>query len=69
MRRRSRMGSHSADDLPSNQISPEVGCTRPFTAFKRVVLPEPLRPSSTTVSPSPDAQTDIAQDRPPADGV
>ncbi len=36
---------------PFTRISPEVGETRRFTSLRVVVLPEPLRPSSTRISP------------------
>src|SRR5882757_1001142 len=43
----------SGDDtiLPAMLISPEVGCSRPATQRKVVVLPQPEGPSSTTISP------------------
>src|ERR1700759_2922553 len=38
--------------LPAIEISPPVGCSRPATQRKVVVLPQPDGPSSTTISPA-----------------
>src|SRR5580693_9119398 len=38
--------------LPAMLISPSVGCSRPATQRKVVVLPQPEGPSSTTISPA-----------------
>src|ERR1700734_3961752 len=56
-RSRKRGGSRmprSGDDTtwPPMLISPEVGCSRPATQRKVVVLPQPEGPSSTTISPA-----------------
>ena len=45
------MGSHAAVGVPSTSTSPEVGVSSRFTILSAVVFPEPLRPSSTSVSP------------------
>src|SRR6185437_15311349 len=37
---------------PPIEISPPVGCSRPATQRKVVVLPQPEGPSSTTISPA-----------------
>src|SRR5512146_995539 len=44
----------SGDDTsrPPMLISPDVGCSRPATQRKVVVLPQPDGPSSTTISPA-----------------
>src|ERR1700722_19636007 len=56
-RSRKRGGSRmpcAGDDtiFPPILISPEVGCSRPATQRKVVVLPQPDGPSSTTISPA-----------------
>src|SRR5258708_7539896 len=51
MLRRKRIGSHSAVRRPLTRTSPAVGNSSRLISFKVVVLPEPLRPSSTRVSP------------------
>src|SRR5579859_692758 len=51
MRRRKRITSTCALDSALTRISPELGVTRRLTSFNVVVLPEPLRPSSTSISP------------------
>src|ERR1700761_7279536 len=38
--------------FPPIEISPPVGCSRPATQRKVVVLPQPEGPSSTTISPA-----------------
>src|ERR1700754_4475250 len=38
--------------LPPIEISPPVGCSRPATQRKVVVLPQPEGPSRTTISPA-----------------
>src|SRR5246127_5894280 len=38
--------------LPPIDIRPSVGCSRPATQRKVVVLPQPDGPSSTTISPA-----------------
>src|ERR1700710_37987 len=38
--------------LPAMLISPDVGCSRPATQRRVVVLPQPEGPSSTTISPA-----------------
>src|SRR5688572_12555529 len=45
------MGSHAPVEIPSTLTSPEVGASRRLIIFMVVVLPEPLRPRSTSVSP------------------
>src|SRR5947199_9441520 len=54
---RSRGGTRmprAGDDTrrPAMLISPEVGCSRPATQRKVVVLPQPDGPSRTTISPA-----------------
>src|SRR5476649_1667152 len=54
---RSRGGSRmpcAGDDTtrPAMLIVPSVGCSRPATQRKVVVLPQPEGPSSTTISPA-----------------
>src|SRR5437762_1424597 len=51
MLRRSRMRSHAVVGRPCTITSPLVGKSRPFTILRAVVLPEPLRPSNTRISP------------------
>ena len=56
-RSRSRGGTRmprSGDDTtrPAMLISPPVGCSRPATQRKVVVLPQPEGPSRTTISPA-----------------
>src|ERR1700738_2426200 len=56
-RSRSRGGSRmprAGDDTtrPAMLISPDVGCSRPATQRKVVVLPHPEGPSRTTISPA-----------------
>src|SRR5215207_6313079 len=51
MRRRSWIGSQSTVGLPLTITSPEVGSIKRLINLMVVVLPEPLRPSSTRVSP------------------
>src|SRR5262249_10380116 len=48
------MMPRSGDDttLPPIAISPPVGCSRPATQRKVVVLPQPEGPSRTTISPA-----------------
>ena len=48
---RRRMGSQSACGRPSTMISPEDDSSRRLMSLSVVVLPEPLRPRSTKVSP------------------
>src|ERR1041384_5116161 len=38
--------------LPAMLISPDVGCSKPATQRKVVVLPQPEGPSRTTISPA-----------------
>jgi len=38
--------------LPSTRIAPPVSVAKPSTAFKNVVLPQPLGPTIATSSPS-----------------
>src|SRR5438552_6928635 len=52
MRRFSLIGSQDVVGMPSTHTSPSVGNSSPFTIFSAVVFPEPLRPSSTRVSPA-----------------
>ena len=33
-------------------ISPESGCSFPSSSFSRVLLPQPLRPTMTVISPA-----------------
>src|ERR1700720_4744415 len=48
-----RMPRAGADTTrPAMLISPEVGCSRPATQRKVVVLPQPDGPSRTTISPA-----------------
>src|SRR5690242_13268788 len=51
MARLSRTGSHSLVRLPCTRTSPPVGINIALMRRSAVVLPEPLRPSSTSVSP------------------
>src|SRR5580698_9590164 len=51
MLRRRRIGSHLAVERPLTRTSPSLGVRRPLISLRVVVLPEPLRPSNTTVSP------------------
>src|ERR1700676_1645726 len=56
-RSRSRGGTRmprSGEDTtrPAMLISPDVGCSRPATQRKVVVLPQPEGPSRTTISPA-----------------
>src|SRR5213593_2379977 len=56
-RLRSRGGTRmprAGDDTrrPAMLISPELGCSRPATQRKVVVLPQPEGPSRTTISPA-----------------
>ena len=51
MLRRRRMGSHTSVERPSTATSPSLGSSRRLISFSVVVLPEPLRPKSTRVSP------------------
>ena len=43
--------SRLATTLPSIRTSPPVGCSRPETMLKRVLLPQPLGPITATNSP------------------
>src|ERR1700744_103823 len=53
--------------LPAMLISPLVGCSRPATQRKVVVLPQPEGPSNTTISPAGTAKlTPSIAGRPPA---
>src|ERR1700730_11870070 len=49
--RRRRIMSHSSRERPSTKIAPALCVCRPLISFRVVVLPEPLRPRSTRVSP------------------
>src|ERR1700731_3933253 len=51
MLRRRRIRSPSPLGTPFTSTSPDVGVTKRLTSLTDVVLPEPLRPSRTTVSP------------------
>src|SRR4051794_11722764 len=51
MPRRKRMGSQEVVGRPFTRTSPELGSCRRFTSLREVVLPDPLRPSRTNVSP------------------
>src|SRR2546427_3845166 len=53
MRRRSRVGSRPAARSPATSTSPAVGSSKRLMSFRVVVLPDPLRPSRTRVSPAP----------------
>src|SRR5713101_2391303 len=52
MPRRRRMGSQSAVERSWTRTSPFVGSSIPLINLRRVVLPLPLRPRRTRVSPS-----------------
>src|SRR5687767_5210158 len=52
VRRLRPIGSQRVVGLSSIKTSPALGKSRAFTIFKAVVLPEPLRPRSTSVSPA-----------------
>ena len=66
MWRLSRMGSHSTLARPSMSTWPRVGRSMPLVIFSAVVLPEPLRPSRTRVSPASTAKlTPASIGRPP----
>src|SRR5215472_17364819 len=49
--RRNSIASHEPADLSAIRTSPSVGSSSRFTSLRVVVLPEPLRPSNTRVSP------------------
>src|SRR5208283_1788484 len=51
MRLRNWMASHCVTEIPSTRTSPWVGISRRLIIFRQVVFPEPLRPSSISVSP------------------
>src|SRR5215469_13985399 len=51
MLRRSRIGSQSAVERPCTDTCPLVGSSNRLISFSSVVLPLPLRPSTTSVSP------------------
>src|SRR5213592_2811794 len=53
MRRRSTVGSTASAGSPAIRTAPPVGLRRRVTSFNVVVLPAPLRPSRTSVSPAP----------------
>ncbi len=61
------MTSQSVVGRPSTKISPLEGNSRPFTIFSAVVLPEPLRPNKTSVSPGSIRKLKIVQDQVAAD--
>ena len=48
--------------LPSTSTSPEVGSIMPLIRRSAVVLPEPLRPSSTSVSPGSIEKCQVVED-------
>src|SRR5437879_10624231 len=52
MRRRRVLTSVLITSTPSMRISPLVGSTRRLTIFRLVVLPQPLGPTSTQMSPA-----------------
>src|SRR5207245_539340 len=52
MPRRSRVASSACVSCPATRISPAVGSSRRLISLSVVVLPDPLRPSSTSVSPA-----------------
>src|SRR5262245_64803860 len=52
IRRLSRIKSQAVVGVPSIKTVPARGSSKPFTSFKAVVLPDPLRPRSTRVSPA-----------------
>src|SRR6266436_899383 len=47
MLRRRRIGSQSVVDSPLTRTSPELGTRSRLMSLREVVLPDPLRPSST----------------------
>src|SRR6516225_4693663 len=49
--RRNSIGSQSCESLFDTNTSPDVATNSRFMSFRQVVLPEPLRPSSISVSP------------------
>src|ERR1700733_2299192 len=51
MLRRRRIGSHLVVERPLTRTLPSLGVRRALISLRVVVLPEPLRPSRTTVSP------------------
>src|ERR1700690_2613055 len=51
MLRRRRIGSHLAVERSLMRTSPSTGISSPLMSLRVVVLPEPLRPSKTRVSP------------------
>src|SRR5437773_1273785 len=53
MRRRKRVDSSAAARCPATSTSPAVGSSSRLMSFSVVVLPDPLRPSKTRVSPRP----------------
>src|SRR5205823_8824020 len=65
MRRRKRVAARSRARAPAIRTSPVVGSSRRLMSFSVVVLPDPLRPSSTTVSPAPTVkETSCTRKRP-----
>ena len=67
MPRRRRTRSHSAVDLPSTSTSPDDGRIIPLISRSAVVLPDPLRPSSTSVSPASIGECQIVENSSIAD--
>ena len=61
-----RMGSHSRVDLPFTRTSPRVGNSIPLVILSAVVLPDPLRPSNTNVSPGLHGKVYVRENLPPA---
>ena len=54
-------GGRSVTSRPPSRTVPEVGRTNPASALSAVDLPDPLGPSSATVSPAADPQVEVDQ--------
>jgi hypothetical protein len=56
------VGRGAGDVLPSSTMLPAFTGTTPIRLFSSVVLPTPLRPSTTVTSPSFASKRQVAQD-------
>ena len=65
---RARCGAQGRTGCPSMLTSPEVGGRRPEIISMAVVLPEPLGPTSTTISPGRTAKETSSRAGAPAPG-
>ena len=67
MLRSARRHQHAAlgrgDDVPADRDAPAVGCSRPATQRRVVVLPQPDGPSRTTISPAGDVEAHVVDGR------